>query len=1120
MPKSKKPQKKVIKKSVKSPLALVAGGAGFIGSYLVGALLEKKARVIVLDNYETGNEDYIKDYLGNPNFALYNVDINQGIPPEIESVDYIFHLAGVEEYVYSKDYINLDSLLTNSYGTKNLLDLAQKSQAKFVLASSIDVYQGRMSQLDLDEYFGTTQEADIKYSLVEAKRYAEALVWEYYKRHGLDARIVRLPEVYGPKMSLDASGVLGVFMKDLLEGRNLTIYGDGYEKEYYLYISDAVSGLLRAFFLENTSGKIYSLVGGESSSTLEVAFMLKGLAEGNLSIQFRPGDTSARPKRLSPDSLNLRALGWKSQVHFKQGVTKTLARLGYVVNEYGFKPSKLIAEKETRKKRRIKLKSRGRDDSSVLTLQDLKPVRNKGPRSLPAKVSVAKPSTGVSAAPETLKELEVPEVSEMAPVVQIHEDTSLLESSPVDSPGDSVMAEASMPAAPLPASRAISANIPSPDGARLFSRRKRRMGPRVLKKKANRAHSERIKKPHISVSTSLVKQVFGVFLGVLFSAALAFLVLPSLRFYFSLRAGLKDMENVRAGVYTFNAEQVATSAESSYENLYKAREYLDNVKWVFFFRGKKQAYYSYDKLLSSLVHFSKAAYSSSEVIAPFENLWEVILPTSSVVMDQTGLGNASSELPLIKTQLRLASIDLTSVDSAHIPDAYKKHLEEYSFLLEVGLEEMDSVATLITELPEILGMEGARKYIVWFQNSNELRATGGFIGSYGVLDFSDGKLAGLTIDDIYNPDGQLDVRNITVPPPKQIADYLVEDRLYLRNSNWNPDFPSSAETFKDLYFTVTGETVDGVLAVDLDFTKALLDAVGPVFLTAYNEEITSENLYERAQLYAEFNYEEGSDQKKSFLTILGSKLLEKIFSLDRDGLPVIVDSITSSLAERHFLIYMPDLSISAYIKKKGWDGSIVSHDENYLYVVNSNLGGNKADYFVEPEMNLEVDSLTRDGLLRGTLTLSYVHSGTDTAWPGGVYKDYIRVYMGKGSMLTAATVEDASGDARDIFSDVALYEESGKTVFGYGIEVAPQTTTTLVLGFDLPKNLAIAEDRRFFDLYWQKQPGSHNTKSSFVFTPPFGMEVAGMSSGVTSVGKVVKWTDHLNRDQNLSIQLQ
>jgi UDP-glucuronate decarboxylase len=1073
------PKKQVIKKSAQSPVALIAGGAGFIGSGLVEVLLAQKARVVVLDNFNTGKELHIQDYLINSKFALFNVDVNQGIPAEIESVDYVFHLAGVEEYLYSKDFLNLDALLTNSYGTKNLLDLARKSKAKFLLASSTDVYQGRMSQVDLASYFGSTSEEEKKYSLVEAKRFAEALVWEYYKRHDIDARIVRLPEVFGPKMNLESSGVLGRFLKNLVEGQDITIYGDGYAKEYYLYIEDVISGIVKSTFGSNTKGTIYSFINGAPVSELEVAFMLKGIADRELDIQFRPGGSSARPKLLPPDTVNHKAIGWKPKYTFKQAVLKTLAGLGYATNERGFKPAKFIDQKKQRK------------GTEVATLQGSKEVVSKKPATTAPKSPPKTVATTIAASP---KPTPVARILPLKPRKVKLREKSVAKSAEV--------------------SRGITLGVP-PDLARKYSKRSKipRIQLKFLGKLKNLI-------PKNKVSKRVSARVVSVFIALTFSGLITFLILPGLSLYSNVSKGFKSLEQLPDAVYRLDASLVSQRAEESYRYMYKAKKSLGNLKWSFVLLGKQDKYYAYDKMITSLAHFSKAAYTLSDVVEPFGGLWDVIRPDSSSTLDKETFIRALSSLSTAKNHLKLAEAEFKYVDDSYFPSKYSSYITQYGSALSLGLGEIDLVANLLADLPEILGVGGGKKYVVWFQNSNELRATGGFIGSYGILEFNEGKLTDLTIDDIYNPDGQLDLRNITVAPPKPIADYLAEDRTYLRNSNWNPDFPASAEVFKDLYFKVTGDEVDGVIAVDLDFTKKLLDAVGPVFLTAYNEEISSENLYERTQFYAEFNYENGSDQKRSFLTVLGSKLLERLFSLDQNRLPLLLAGLGASLEEKHLLVYMPDLPISAFVKEKGWDGSLVTDAGNYLYVVNSNLGGNKAGYFVEPSMKFEVEALTRDGLLRGMLTLDYEHFGEDEAWPGGVYKDYIRVFTGMGAKLTSAKLYNHSKEETNVFEDVAISQESGKTVFGFGVEVAPLETTRLVLGFDLPKSESLTKENKTFGLYWQKQPGTQDTKAEFILTPPFGMDVVGISDNLELSSKMVKFSDLLNTDQQFYVKFQ
>jgi len=343
------PKKSVIKKNALAPTILIAGGAGFIGSHLCETLLQKDARVVVVDNFKTGKENFISHLINNPKFAVYNADISKGLPEEIESVDYIIHLAGLEEYLYSKIDINLDSLLTNALGTKNLLDLANRSLAKFLLVSTIDVYQGMISQIDLKKYFGDSAIEEKQYSQTEAKRFAEALVWEYYKKNNTNVRIVRVPEVFGPRMDYESTGELGRILRDVTDGHDLTIYGDGTEKQYYLYITDAVSGILKALFNPNTETKIYPLVDVDSYSPLEITFLIKGLANRELKVNFKPPYRELSTAPNIPDTSSLEDLGWDVKTSFREGVIKTLKWGGYDVNENSFKPGKLIDDLKKQK---------------------------------------------------------------------------------------------------------------------------------------------------------------------------------------------------------------------------------------------------------------------------------------------------------------------------------------------------------------------------------------------------------------------------------------------------------------------------------------------------------------------------------------------------------------------------------------------------------------------------------------------------------------------------------------------------------------------------------------------------------------------------------------------------
>lgn len=998
------PKKIVIKKSALSPTVLIAGGSGFIGSHLAETLLLKDTRVIVLDNFRTGDRSQVEHLLSNPRFALYDVDINQGLPAEIESVDYIFHLAGLEEHGSN---VTLDSLLTNAIGTKNLLDLAQRSGARFVLASSIYVYHGMMSQLNLDQYFGRTESEEGKYSMTEAKRYAEALVWEYFKKNETDVRIARFPEVYGPKMNMESSGGLGRMLGDVKSGRDLTVYGAGTEKEYYLYINDAVSGLIKTLFNDRTSGKIYSLVSGEPYSDLEIAYLLKSVANSELKIDFRSQDREIEPKRVLPDMATLRELSWDPKVSFKDGILKTLSWMGYEPNLHSFKPAKLIEEK---KKEKIEM---------VDTISTLAP-------------------------PE-------------------------LQQQPVPQPIQPMPFAAAKPKIELP----------------------------------------KINLPKVSFSYPKIGMPLGAALGLLIFFVTLFVGIPAFQIYVNLSKAYGELKEVPVLLSKFDSDGARQASNDAFLHLYKTQKASGRLKWLATLTGNRSFYNASSKALASATYAARSAYYFSKASVPVSSLWETVRPNSEKTFDSESFEKAKSDFERAQNSLQLSQAELKEVDMNAFCTKCKNAVESYKTVLDSASSQMNLVSSAFSGLSDLIGVESSRRYLILFQNSNEIRPTGGFIGSYAILELNSGKITDLTIDDIYNPDGQIDLRNIKVPSPAPIALYLNEPDLHLRNANWNPDFTQSSLDILDLYFKVTGEEVDGVIAVDLVFAQKLLEVTGPIFLTAYNEEISAQNLAERAQYHSEFTYTNGSDQKRSFLTVLGSKLLEKIFAVPQENMPSFWTAVNSSLEGRHLMIYLNDNPFAAYLEKEGWDGKLVKTDGDYLAVINANLGGTKANYFVKNEMKYEVFSATRDGLLRGAVTLKYTHTGESDSWPGGPYKDYVRVLTQTGSKITGAKIKYLNKEEQDIFKDIIISKVGGYNSFEYGFTLNPKESVDLYISYDLPATLTLSKDKLGYELYWQKQPGTENDKFNFVFTPPFGLKAAPSS-----------FEGMLNLDQEISVSLE
>ncbi|MEK7595284.1 MAG: NAD-dependent epimerase/dehydratase family protein [Patescibacteria group bacterium] len=1019
MPKETKDvkEKPTIKKSALAPTILVSGGAGFIGSHLIEALLLKDAKVVVIDNFSTGKRAYLSAVLDNPRFTLIESDINDGVPKNIEAVDYIFHLAGLESYIYGEKTVNLDSLLTNAVGTKNLLDLAKKASAKFLLVSSTDVYEGLVSSFDINHYFGKTDLDEKKYSHAEAKRYAEALTWEYYKKHKINARIVRLPEVYGPRMDFTSGGELGRLLKLVLDEKDLLVFGDGLEKSYFLHVADSVSGLVKAEFGDSTDGKIFTLAGNEPITTLELTYLLKGLSNRETEVQFKSSNQSMKPKDVRPSDISdsSKELRWSPKVELKEGIIKTLKWYNYEFNNNYFKPAKHIQEKKDERK----ANDRGNNLTEITSLKKEPEAENQ---------KIQEPKTAFQFNPFKMLELK----KEPQPVF-----------------------------------------------------------PAVIKTQENAPIATTQKEP-LKKGQSLIKlPIVGSFVSITL-ALLLFAIIPGIRVFLNAKEAYSNLASAEENIKEVNLDQAEQKALKASEGFAKAGEDLKDLKWVFLILRSGDQLTTLAKLFKIAEHGASALSNSAKGARPLAKIWAEIKPDSKESLSKEELTSSAESFLKAKEELARALAESSNLNSKLVPGRLRGKITKELDEVEKKEELLGVMATTSEALPEILGITKPKKYLILFQNPTELRATGGFIGSYATLTMEKGKIKEITIDDVYNPDGLLDLNQNKQPSYDPIKTYAKQEFLRIRDSNWQASFPDSAQTTLALFKEATNVSFDGVVAIDMHLVKDLLTATGPLFLTAYNEEITSNNVYEKAQYYSEALYTEGSQQKKAFLTVLGSKLLETLFSLRNDKLSQLAQTSYNNLEQKHILLSIPNTKASPLISERNWDGKVVETKTDYIYIVDSNVGSNKANFFVKESASYELKNAYRDGSLEANLTITYEHMGKDATWPGGIYTDYLRVLVPAESFLHKAIVKSSlSGkdEEKDVTKEVVVGSESGKRTFETALFVRPQEKLVVTFNYTLPSSISVGVGQDIYALYWQKQPGTEGTPISITFNEPFGKKV-------------------------------
>jgi len=299
---------------------LVTGAAGFLGSHLTDRLLAEGYRVIGMDNLITGNVANIEHLAGNENFEFIKHDVSKFIylPGEIHLV---FHFASPASPI---DYLNypIPTLKVGALGTHNALGLAKEKNAAFVLASTSEVYGDPLVHPQREDYWGNVNPIGPRGVYDEAKRFAEAITMAYHRYHGLDTKIVRIFNTYGPRMRMEDGRVVPAFIGQALRGEPLTVFGDGSQTRSFCYVSDLIDGIFRLSQHE-THGPVN--IGNPAEMTiLQFAEKILQTIRSGSRIEHRPPPT-ADPKIRQPDiSLARELLQWEPHVKFEEGLASTV----------------------------------------------------------------------------------------------------------------------------------------------------------------------------------------------------------------------------------------------------------------------------------------------------------------------------------------------------------------------------------------------------------------------------------------------------------------------------------------------------------------------------------------------------------------------------------------------------------------------------------------------------------------------------------------------------------------------------------------------------------------------------------------------------------------------------
>jgi len=503
-------------------------------------------------------------------------------------------------------------------------------------------------------------------------------------------------------------------------------------------------------------------------------------------------------------------------------------------------------------------------------------------------------------------------------------------------------------------------------------------------------------------------------------------------------------------------------------------------------------------------HLAKSGIYTIEAITPVLKQWVYPEETEKIENFGSEIGNLlinnNTKLVQALEEVTLAQKYFSGLSVQYLPPEYAGLVSETQTKTQQFRQGLEMVASLAKNLPDALGFDNPRHYMLLNQNPNEARATGGFIGSYAIVEVYQGEVVDVFADTTQRIDGQNLYNDMVLPEPLE----SVTAYYGIRDANWDPHFASSALTIQELYEQAGGGTVDGVIALNPDIVADILSVTGPIYMDEYDMTLTGENFADRVQKHIEVDARGSYDSKQLLIDVIPI-VMTRLLNADAYQVEQLGQKILYRLVTKDIILQFSNPELEAVVNTLGWGGSITEVDSgvDYLYVVESNLGGNKSSSSLVRNIS-HTAAVSSRGNVTDYVKLHYSHQGTDQ-FPDGISKNYIRVYLPNGSDL-----DSLSGYDEDTTIDTDT--QNGKTVLGFWLTLNPGETKTVEIKYDLPFRLEFIDQKTEYQLVLQKQPGLQKTE--FISQIELGN---GLS--LENPGALMLFSDRLTKDEVITVDI-
>lgn len=558
-------------------------------------------------------------------------------------------------------------------------------------------------------------------------------------------------------------------------------------------------------------------------------------------------------------------------------------------------------------------------------------------------------------------------------------------------------------------------------------------------------------------------------------------------------SGLKDLEEAQKMLRQQNPELAAQKFSQAVSSFEKSQKELEETGVIL---GGVLAVLPQKQAANNLLDAVKLIGNSGVVLSQLALEFSKVKITAAGIdgIEAGGFLNRVHSLIVKANSLVVAaSENIDLVDENLLPLEKKEAFlaaKSRVKLLSKSLGSMERVVKLLSML-----FSGKKHVLVVFQNNNEIRATGGFMGTYGAMEFLNGKISEIHVSSIYDLDGQLK-ENIAPPHPLR----LLSGRWFLRDSNWFFDFAESSEVISSFYEKEGGETPDVVLAMTPNLIVDLLGVTGPIMLPKYGVTLTADNFVETVQIQTSTQYDKEENKPKQLLADFMPAFLQKLGSVPDNQKVLLVEKLQKNLTEKQILLYARDPKTQALIKEFNWGGVVGGTDRDYLAVVNSNVSGTKTDLAINQSLELET-SIEKDGSVINSLTIEKGNSLPDE--PGLTNTSFMRIFVPEGSELISAegftekVVPTVNTEllknhpkilvwekslSKNVLTGMVTGKEAGKTFFANWLLVPGGSKKTVKLKYKLPFKIT---DTDHYSILMQKQPGASNIHVVHTVNFPF-----------------------------------